>query len=244
MILEATFNAIIAGINSGQMVTRTDHTVFPGQVMRIIEQPTAGWRLGRNHRRHHRMVQNPGAHGPSARHDPLTDLPNRFTLREELDRALRYSRREVGVAILYIDLDHFKEINDTLGHPVGDALLIEVAHRLVGCVRGEDTVARLGGDEFAIIQISHHDPESDAAALAMRIVSVTAAVPCRNSGPSYQHRHQHRQGTCAGACRRHRTRSADQECRSGTVPRQIRRPRRLSVLRVSTWMPMPSRGGC
>ncbi len=178
---EATFNAIITDISSGQMVTRTDHTVLPGHVLRIIEQPLpdGGWVATIEDITEWRKTQERMVH--LARHDPLTDLPNRFTLREELDRALRYSRREVGVAILYIDLDHFKEINDTLGHPVGDALLIEVAHRLVGCVRGEDTVARLGGDEFAIIQISHHDPESDAAALAMRIVSVIS-VPYEIQG--------------------------------------------------------------
>jgi diguanylate cyclase (GGDEF)-like protein len=104
----------------------------------------------------------------------LTDLPNRTTFREELDRVLRYTRREIGAAVLYIDLDHFKEINDSLGHPIGDELLIQVARRLAECVRDGDMVARLGGDEFAVIQISHHEPESDAAALAMRIVSIVS----------------------------------------------------------------------
>ncbi|TAH69100.1 MAG: EAL domain-containing protein [Rhodopseudomonas palustris] len=169
---EATFNAILTDISSGEMVSRTDQSVLPGHVLRIIEQPLpdGGWVATIEDITEWRKTQERMVH--LARHDSLTDLPNRFTLREELDRALRYSRRETGVAILYIDLDHFKEINDTLGHPIGDALLIEVGRRLVGCVRGEDTVARLGGDEFAIIQMSHHDPESDAAALAMRIVSV------------------------------------------------------------------------
>jgi diguanylate cyclase (GGDEF)-like protein/PAS domain S-box-containing protein len=167
-----TFEAILEDIRSGQLVTRTDHTVLPGHVLRIIEQPLpdGGWVATIEDITEWRKTQERMVH--LARHDPLTDLPNRITLREELDRALRYSRREAGVAILYIDLDHFKEINDTLGHPIGDALLIEVSHRLVDCVRAEDTVARLGGDEFAIIQISHHDPESDAAALAMRIIGL------------------------------------------------------------------------
>lgn len=169
---ETVFNAILNDIRVGQLVTRIDQTMFPGRVLRIIEQPlpNGGWVATIEDITEWRKAQERMAH--LARHDPLTDLPNRMTLREELDRALRYARRDVGVAILYIDLDHFKEINDTLGHPIGDALLIEVSRRLSGCVRGEDTVARLGGDEFAIIQISHHDPESDAAALAMRIVSL------------------------------------------------------------------------
>ena len=87
-----------------------------------------------------------------AHHDPLTGLPNRFTLRGRLDQALAAARREKRkVAIMFIDLDRFKTINDTCGHPVGDALLIEVAGRLQSCVRDSDVVARLGGDEFVIV---------------------------------------------------------------------------------------------
>ncbi|MGI9418905.1 MAG: putative bifunctional diguanylate cyclase/phosphodiesterase [Geminicoccaceae bacterium] len=87
-----------------------------------------------------------------AMHDALTDLPNRLLLKDRLDQALRAARRSgepLNLAIL--DLDRFKEVNDTLGHQVGDALLIMVAKRLTDCVREGDTVARLGGDEFAIL---------------------------------------------------------------------------------------------
>nr|WP_314630576.1 EAL domain-containing protein [uncultured Janthinobacterium sp.] len=87
-----------------------------------------------------------------AEHDFLTDLPNRVLLLDRLSVALAAARRKLSMlAILYLDLDHFKLINDSMGHHVGDLLLKEVARRLVRCVRGVDTVSRHGGDEFLII---------------------------------------------------------------------------------------------
>jgi diguanylate cyclase (GGDEF)-like protein/PAS domain S-box-containing protein len=84
--------------------------------------------------------------------DTLTGLPNRRMLRERLEQEIRRSRRDSQqLAILFIDLDHFKEINDTLGHDSGDQLLIEAAQRIKQCVRDSDTVARMGGDEFTVI---------------------------------------------------------------------------------------------
>jgi diguanylate cyclase (GGDEF)-like protein/PAS domain S-box-containing protein len=106
-----------------------------------------------------------------AHHDALTDLANRVVLRERLEQALIGTRRQEGVAVLFLDLDRFKEVNDTLGHPVGDELLKAVAGRLRGCVRGSDTLARLGGDEFAIVQIGAAQP-TDATALATRIIEL------------------------------------------------------------------------
>ena len=104
-----------------------------------------------------------------ARHDPLTKLPNRILFQERLEQALAMSQRGVECALLCLDLDRFKIINDTLGHPVGDALLRAVADRLLASVRQVDTVARLGGDEFAIIQVGLSVPEH-AAILADRII--------------------------------------------------------------------------
>jgi diguanylate cyclase (GGDEF)-like protein len=103
-----------------------------------------------------------------ARHDSLTDLPNRLLFQEQLAQALTGAKRGERLAVLYLDLDNFKSVNDTLGHQVGDELLKAVASRLRGCVREVDTVARVGGDEFAIVQngITH---ATDTATLARRI---------------------------------------------------------------------------
>jgi len=105
-----------------------------------------------------------------AHHDALTGLPNRVRFREEMDRSLTRARRGEKLAVLCIDLDHFKGVNDTLGHPVGDALLKAVSDRLSKCVRDADTIARLGGDEFAIIQVAVEQP-SQSIALAERIIA-------------------------------------------------------------------------
>jgi diguanylate cyclase (GGDEF)-like protein len=104
-----------------------------------------------------------------ARHDPLTSLANRVLFREQLQQALQRLGRGQGFAVLCLDLDHFKSVNDTLGHPVGDALLKQVSERLTRCVRHGDLVARLGGDEFAIIQANARDPDQTET-LAERIV--------------------------------------------------------------------------
>ena len=95
-------------------------------------------------------------------------MPNRILFAEQLKQALKRVRRGERLAVLYVDLDRLKRVNDTLGHPIGDQLLKGVADRLRGCIRDIDTVARLSGDEFAIIQSSIDQP-SDAAALATRI---------------------------------------------------------------------------
>ncbi|MDI3469754.1 MAG: diguanylate cyclase/phosphodiesterase (GGDEF & EAL domains) with PAS/PAC sensor(s) [Pseudolabrys sp.] len=88
-----------------------------------------------------------------ARHDSLTGLPNRVLLHEQLEKAIAMAQRHgIGFAVLALDLDHFKDVNDALGHAAGDRLLVDVAGRLKGVLRMEDTVARLGGDEFTIIQ--------------------------------------------------------------------------------------------
>ena len=106
-----------------------------------------------------------------AHHDALTGLPNRRLFHDRLEQALAQAGRGVDLAVLCLDLDRFKAVNDTLGHPVGDKLLQEVAQRLAACVREGDTLARLSGDEFAILQIGLTRPE-DAALLAHRTIRV------------------------------------------------------------------------
>jgi diguanylate cyclase (GGDEF)-like protein len=110
-----------------------------------------------------------------SRHDALTDLPNRLLLRDRLEAALMSGRGGGTFAVHCLDLDHFKEVNDILGHPIGDALLEQVAERLRSCVRDGDTVARLGGDEFVVLQISD-DPASEAPPLAARIIDAVGAA--------------------------------------------------------------------
>ena len=106
-----------------------------------------------------------------AHHDALTRLPNRVRFRESFKQALARSRRtRKAVAVLFIDLDHFKTINDSLGHHAGDRLLQEVAARLGECVRESDVVARFGGDEFAVL-IDELDASQDVAKVAASILS-------------------------------------------------------------------------
>ena len=132
-----------------------------------------------------------------ALHDALTGLPNRTLFRDRLQRGVaRADRRHHLLAVLFLDLDNFKVINDSLGHQAGDALLVEVAGRLKSCVRAVDTVARLGGDEFTIL-LEELDTEAEATVVADRIgealrapmtiaereVFVSASIGLALSGP-------------------------------------------------------------
>ena len=123
-----------------------------GRSIQISSQPVAdgGWVATHEDITERREAEERIAH--LAHYDALTDLPNRTLFRNELDRELKRVDRGAQCAVLYIDIDEFKSINDSLGHPVGDELLKEIARRLRLCVRGSDVVARLGGDEFAIVQ--------------------------------------------------------------------------------------------
>lgn len=113
-----------------------------------------------------------------ALHDPLTGLPNRVQLKERLTHALaRARRRNRPVGVLCLDLDRFKEVNDTLGHSAGDALLVDVGERLRNSLRETDVVARLGGDEFAIV-IEDPTALSDLASMSRRL--------CRELAKPYQ----------------------------------------------------------
>jgi diguanylate cyclase (GGDEF)-like protein/PAS domain S-box-containing protein len=105
-----------------------------------------------------------------ANHDPLTGLPNRLMFNERLQQALANAQRTGDqVGVLFVDLDRFKNVNDTLGHTIGDKLLQQVAGRVGACVRGTDTVARLGGDEFALI-LTNVQNDEDAQIVAQKIL--------------------------------------------------------------------------
>jgi diguanylate cyclase (GGDEF)-like protein/PAS domain S-box-containing protein len=139
-----------------------------GRTVRIVNQPLAGggWVATHEDITERKRAEERIAH--LAHYDALTDLPNRMMFRERLDQQLSWVHRGARLAVLYFDLDHFKAVNDTLGHPVGDELLVTIAGRLRGCVRDTDLVARLGGDEFAVIQTGI-EQTSDITSLIGRI---------------------------------------------------------------------------
>ena len=110
-----------------------------------------------------------------AQHDALTDLPNRWLLNERLTRALSLSsRHHRRLAVLFLDIDRFKQINDSLGHAIGDQVLRQTSARLVGCVRASDTVSRIGGDEFVIL-LAELENEKDASICAGKILAAVRA---------------------------------------------------------------------
>ena len=121
-------------------------------------------------------------------HDPLTDLANRALFRDRVEHALDRRRRpDEPTAVLFLDLDNFKTLNDSLGHSAGDELLVELAARLRNCVRAGDTAARLGGDEFAILL----EDTGDAEDVAQRI-SEALAVPVHHQRQGHLRHRQHR----------------------------------------------------
>ena len=151
-----------------------------GRTIAVLNHPIAGggWVATHEDITERRRAEKQIAH--MARHDALTDLPNRVLLRDRLAHALAELPPDKRLAMLYLDLDHFKGVNDTLGHQVGDELLKTVAERLQSCIREVDTVARVGGDEFAIIRTGIDQP-NDAAMLARRICEAIRE-PCELHG--------------------------------------------------------------
>jgi diguanylate cyclase (GGDEF)-like protein len=159
-----------------QRVTGTHFMEFrQDRVVSITRQPTSdgGWVATYEDVTERRRAEARIAF--MARHDALTNLPNRVLFAERIEQALGQTGRGCGdFAVFCLDLDNFKQVNDTLGHPVGDELLRAVAERLEACIREVDTVGRLGGDEFAVLQYGIERPE-DAAVLARRILEVVSA---------------------------------------------------------------------
>jgi diguanylate cyclase (GGDEF)-like protein len=145
-----------------------------GRVISIVNQPMTdgGWVATHEDITARLLAEEKIKH--LAHYDALTDLPNRVSFYERMETVLSRQRRSETIAVLSLDLDRFKNVNDTLGHPVGDLLLQAAADRMRSCVRSEDLVARLGGDEFAIVQGSSTQ-SSDVSALATRLIEAVGA---------------------------------------------------------------------
>jgi len=150
--------------NVSLLKTNDGEEILEGTIIDITEQKTA---------REQMEFQ--------AFHDVLTSLPNRLLFRDRIGIALAHARRTGrGAAVMFLDLDQFKMVNDTLGHPVGDRLLQSIAARLVNCVRAEDTVARLGGDEFTVLLADVADRRA-AAVVAQKVLDAVR-LPCSIDG--------------------------------------------------------------
>ena len=158
---------ILAAIGQGTAFSRMTN-LRDGRIIHVVSQPIegGGWVTTHEDVTEAKCAEERISH--LAHHDALTGLPNRKLFYLQLEQALKRVRRGERLAVLYLDVDHLKRINDTLGHSAGDKLLKAVADRLHGCIRDVDVVARLSGDEFAIIQSSLNQ-KSDAAVLAVRV---------------------------------------------------------------------------
>ena len=144
-------NAIIQKVSLGKTTRQLTQTPG-GRAIEIINRPLkeGGWVATIEDITERTRADEKIAH--LAHYDALTDLPNRTLFRARLEQALEAMRPGEQLAVLYIDIDEFKGVNDALGHPIGDELLKGVAGRLRGCLKDTDVAARLGGDEFAVIQ--------------------------------------------------------------------------------------------
>ena len=183
---EAYINERVKAVRDRQASTKVQ-TLPDGRVIAIVHQPLADGGWVATHEDITAQRRNEAKIEHMALHDGLTDLPNRTLFNERLEHALA---RGETVAAHLIDLDLFKNVNDTLGHAVGDKLLQAVAGRLRAIVRDTDTVARMGGDEFAIVQTAIEQP-GEAATLAARAIA-TISEPYDIAG------HQVMVGTSVG----------------------------------------------
>jgi diguanylate cyclase (GGDEF)-like protein len=167
--------SILAIVASGEIKSHIGATA-DGRTINIVDQPMAngGWVVTHEDISERRRAEEKIAY--MAQHDALTDLVNRPQFIERTEYELARARRSTdGFAVFIIDLDHFKDVNDSLGHPVGDLLLRRVAERLRKSTRDIDTVARIGGDEFAVLQTLDGQAIDHSVALAKRILRSLSA---------------------------------------------------------------------
>ena len=139
-----------------------------GMYVDVTERKRLEEQLSLERQRHEEKISH------MAHYDALTDLPNRVLFYDRMEELLNRGPQNCTFAVLSLDLDHFKGVNDALGHPIGDELLKAVAERMRGCVRETDVVARLGGDEFAVLQATYVQ-EADASSLAKRLIEAVSA---------------------------------------------------------------------
>jgi diguanylate cyclase (GGDEF)-like protein len=162
------FDVVVEAALKGSVASQ-NISLADGRVIKISHQPMINGGYVATHEDVSDAVRAEAQIRYMAGHDPLTGLPNRTLLREKLDRELAHRGDGNPIALLCLDLDHFKDVNDTLGHAVGDLLLKEVTERLKSCLRVGDNIARLGGDEFVVFQAGVQTRQQ-AASLAQRLV--------------------------------------------------------------------------
>ncbi|MGO8080912.1 EAL domain-containing protein [Rhizobium leguminosarum] len=169
---ESYFDVVVEAALKGSTASQ-NIALMDGRVVKISHKPMENGGYVATHEDVTEAVRAEEQIRYMASHDPLTGLPNRTLLREKIDRELALDGKTS--AVLCLDLDHFKEVNDTLGHAVGDLLLKAVADRLTDCLHEGDSIARLGGDEFVVFQADVRDRERTST-LAKRIVEVVDKI--------------------------------------------------------------------
>ena len=166
----------------------------------------------------------------SAHHDFLTGLPNRILLNDRIGQAISLAHRQgCHAAVLFLDLDGFKQINDSLGHSIGDKLLQSVAKRLLECVRSPDTVARHGGDEFIVLLQELKHPQDAVMTVAARLLKTVAEVFSIDSHEIFITASL---GVSIYPNDGQDGRNADQACRHCNVSRKEERESELSILQA------------
>ncbi|UKI08041.1 MULTISPECIES: GGDEF domain-containing protein [Variovorax] len=173
LIMTWLLRPLLRAADQADRMTRGELALTP---LRVVRNDEIGHLTQAFNRLLAKLHDNQEALARLAHHDTLTGLPNRKLLDDRLQQALVRARRHSHrVAVLYLDLDGFKTLNDTLGHEAGDQALREIAHRLQALVRQTDTVARIGGDEFVLLAADFEDPaEQSALALARRCIEAIA----------------------------------------------------------------------
>ncbi len=170
--VEVYISSVRRNVATGR-ITRNTFETGEGRLIQIVNQPLKnGWLATHDDITERMRSEEQIRH--LAHYDALTDLPNRALFHERLRQELAQATVERQLAVLYIDIDEFKSVNDSLGHMIGDELLKSVAQRLGACIESSDFVARLGGDEFAIVKTAVKNP-ADVADLATRALETIRA---------------------------------------------------------------------